>query len=153
MATIKRIHNKTIILELEILAFVLNLLSPGSKIHKEQTTIWLVISWQFSTSFHSNVQHIRNQVCQHDAKIYIDFCSVLGLYQGYFCDICAGKRYSWCRVHCYSRVATDTFCSHSNQELHDFQSHSSIFLWLFQCVHWNIPVPHEDCRFRWWHSN
>ena len=40
----------------------------------------MVISWKFSSSLHSNIQHIRKQIWRNYAKIIKDFWSILGRY-------------------------------------------------------------------------
>jgi len=66
----------------------------------------MVISWQFSTLFHSNIQHIRKQVCLHDAKIYHRFLFHTWSVPSVLVNVClwAEKRYSWCGVRWYNRV-------------------------------------------------
>ena len=70
------------------------------------TCYQMEISWQFRTSLHSNVLHIRKLIRQNYAKLYERFFIHTRSIPFTLVNLSVlKKRYSWCGVCCYNRAA------------------------------------------------
>ena len=134
---------------------------------KSQTTCWIsclakvskvvrniyyqmVINWQFSTSLHSNVQHIRKQIWRNYAKIYQRFLIHARSIPCIFVNLSVLEN----GIHDAESVATTELQWIPSVLIQPSDSMFSDHTLPRICVCSNmcVKIPHKDCRFSSWYS-